>query len=103
MRHYLLENAESTTTVIRAKPLFFPVLFTLPEELREMNPASETRKIEGQFLMRFYCVPSPGDVITFGGYQWQVSHLNHSPQKKGSRHQDECPIVITEFIGTVEK
>jgi hypothetical protein len=103
MRHYLLENAIETTTVIRANPLFFPVRFVLPEAMREINPASETRKVEGQIILRFYCTPQPGDRIIHGGIVWRVDHLLHSPQRKGSPKQDQCPIVITEFVGAAEK
>lgn len=102
MRHYLLEKDEVTTHVIKAKPLFFPVKFQLPEHVKERFPASETRKFEGQLTMRFYCTPSTGDTINHAGLVWQVSHLAHSPQRKGSPKGDECPIVITEFVGEAE-
>jgi hypothetical protein len=101
MRHYLLEKAEVTTHVIKAKPLFFPVKFQLPDDVRERFPATETRKLEGQITMRFYCTPQIGDRIIHNGIVWQVAHLLHSPQRKGSPKGDECPIVMTEFVGEV--
>jgi hypothetical protein len=102
MRHYLLEKDQVTTHVIQAKPLFFPVKFQLPDDVKEHFPAAETRKIEGQLTMRFYCQPIAGDTIEHGGLTWQVSHLAHRPQRKGSPKSDECPIVITEFIGVIQ-
>lgn len=99
MRHYLLENAIESTTIIKADPLFFPTRFVLPDEVREMNPASETRKAEGQIILRFYCTPQPGDRIIHAGLLWQVDHLLHSPQRKGSPKQDQCPVVVTQLIG----
>ncbi|NJN49608.1 MAG: hypothetical protein HC805_07380 [Alkalinema sp. RL_2_19] len=99
MRNYLLENAQVETVLIRAKPLFFPVLFELPDHIKETVPASVTLGYQGSFVMRFYCNPLPGDVINYRGFRWQVSHLEHSPQRKGSPKQDECPIVHVEFLG----
>jgi hypothetical protein len=101
MRNYLLETAQTETVVIKAKPLFFPVKFELPEDMKEHLPASVTRPYEGYFVMRFYCQPMAGDTIEHGGLIWQVARLAHSPQRKGSPKGDECPIVITEFVGSL--
>lgn len=102
MRHYLLEKEETETVVIRSKPLFFPVKFELPEHVKESLPASVTRPYEGQFVMRFYCTPETGHTIEHGGLAWRVTHLAHKPQKKGSKAKDQCPIVMTEFVGEAE-
>lgn len=102
MRHYLLEKDEVTTHIIKAKPLFFPVRFQLPNDAKERFPATETRKIESQLTMRFYCTPQISDRIIHNGITWKVVHLIHTPQRKGSPKSDECPIVVTEFIGTEE-
>jgi hypothetical protein len=102
MRNYLLENAKIETVVIKAKPLFFPVRFDLPEHLKESIPASLTRGYQGSIVMRFYCNPCAGDTIEYQGLIWRVMYLAHSPQRKGSSKGDSCPLVMVEYISTVE-
>lgn len=102
MRHYLLEKVETETTVIRSKPLFFPVRFDLPEGMKEALPASVTRQFTGTIVMRFYCTPQAGDEILQGQLVWRVTHLRHEPKRRGSPKNDEVPTVFTEFVGEVE-
>jgi hypothetical protein len=101
-RHYLLENAEQTVHIIKAKPLFFPVRFEMPDDFMETHPISVTRHLTGTYTMRFYCTPQPGDHINYKGLLWLVLRLEHSPKLKGSPAIDECPIIATECIGVVE-
>jgi hypothetical protein len=102
MRHYLLESAQTETVFIKAKPLFFPVRFRLPEEMKEKISAATVRHYEGDLVFRFYCDPKAGDRITYKEMVWEVVRLDHTPQRRGSQKQDDCPIVITQFIGAAE-
>ena len=98
-RDLLLDSNPQERIVIAANTLFFPVILRLPESVKEKLPASQTRAIDRRHIMRFYNVPSKGDLIEFKGYVWGVVGFYHAPLVKGSPGQDKCPEIITEYIG----
>jgi hypothetical protein len=98
-RDLLLTKTERTTVVVRSQTHFIPVRFELPESLKETMPARQARAIEGQLICRFYCPPMHGDIIEHRGHLWRVTGYHHKPLKKGSRGQDEIPVIHTEHIG----
>jgi hypothetical protein len=101
-RIFAASDSEGRSLILKEDSRNFPVRFDLPEQMKEELPASVTRSYEGFFVMRFYCTPMANDTIEHGGLTWRVTHLAHSPQRKGSPKGDECPIVMTEFIGAAE-
>jgi hypothetical protein len=101
-RDLLLDLTPNERVIVSATTLFFPVILRLPDSLKETMPASQSRAIEKRHVMRFYNVPSKGDIIEFKGHAWGVIGLYHLPLVKGSPGQDKCPEVITEFIGAAE-
>jgi hypothetical protein len=101
-RHYLLEKREQEITTIYKKPEFFPVRFQLPDEVKDKVPAIETRKYEGQKIMRFYTPPVPGVTLIHDGFKWVVVDVEHTVQVKGSPKGDLVPIIVAECIGVVE-
>lgn len=78
----------------------FPVQFEFPDEARESVPIGDIRSIEGVRLLRFYCNPAKGDLISFRGHLFRVTHLLHECQPKGSPKRDQMPIVITQYLST---
>jgi hypothetical protein len=101
-RDLLLDSTPQERIVVKAETLFFPVILRLPDEVKEAMPASQSRAIDRRHVMRFYNVPSKGDIIEFKGHAWGVVGLYHLPLVKGSPGQDKCPEVITQYIGAAE-
>ena len=81
------------------RPWFFPVILRLPDTLKETMPAAQSRAIEKLHLMRFYNVLSKGDIIEFKAHLWSVLGFHHRPLVKGLPGQDQCPVIVTEYIG----
>ena len=98
-RNLLLDETPQERVIVSATTLFFPVILRLPDTLKETMPAAQSRAIEKRHVMRFYNVPSKGDIIEFKGHAWGVVGLYHLPLVKGSPGQDKCPEIITEYIG----
>jgi hypothetical protein len=98
-RDLLLTKTERTTVLVRSQTHFIPVRFELPEGLKETMPATKVMAIEGQLICRFYCPPMHGDIIEHRGHLWRVVGYHHKPLKKGSRGQDEIPVIHTEHLG----
>lgn len=98
-RDLLIDSTPQERIVIAANTLFFPVILRLPDEIKERLTAPQSRSIDRRHVMRFYNVPSKGDLIEFKGYVWGVVGFYHAPLVKGSPGQDKCPEIITEFIG----
>lgn len=85
--------------VIQCRPIPFPICFYLPEEVRETMPLSKVKAIEGQFILRFYSVPNPGDTVAWKGHKWKVERIAHRCQVKGSPKPDRLPVIHTEYLG----
>jgi hypothetical protein len=78
---------------------FIPVQFELPESLKETMPATKVMAIEGQLILRFYCPPMHEDIIEHRGHLWRVMGYYHKSLKKGSRGQDEIPVIHPKHLG----
>ena len=102
VRDLLLDATPKEQVIVSATTLFFPVIRRLSDTLKETMPAAQSRAIEKRYVMRFYNVPSKGDIIEFKGHAWGVVGIYHLPLIKGSPGQDKCPEIITEFIGKSE-
>lgn len=98
-RDLLLDETPQERVIVSATTLFFPVSFRLPDTLKETMPAAQFRAIEKLHLMRFYNVPSKGDIIEFKAHLWSVLGFHHRPLVKGSPGQDQCPVIVTEYLG----
>ena len=101
-RRLLLESNSDETVIILKDALFYPVIFRLPESVRESMPAAQSLYISKRHVMRFFNVPSKGDLINFGGQAWLVVGLVHTPRVKGSPAPDHVPEVLTEYFGVLE-
>jgi hypothetical protein len=98
-RDFLQTRTARSTVLVRSQTHFIPVRFELPENLKETMPARQVMAIEGQLICRFYCPPMHGDIIEHRGHLWRVMGYHHKPLKKGSRGQDEIPVIHTEHLG----
>ena len=85
--------------IVSATTLFFPVIRRLPDTLKKTMPAAQSRAIEKRYVMRFYNAPSKGDIIEFKAHVWSVLGFHHRPLVKGSPGQDQCPVIVTEYLG----
>lgn len=97
----MLNPVETETVVIHCKPIPIPVLFVLPDGVKEVMSLSEVKAIDGNRILRFYFIPNQGDMITFRGYLWEVLNRHHTCQIKGSNKPDQLPVVLTKYIGPV--
>jgi hypothetical protein len=88
--------------ILHLQPQFFSVAFQLPPEVRDKYPASRINKYRFPLLMRFFKVPSAGDLITHDKFTWRVTGFEHLIQRRGSPNQDYLPVVQTEFVGTAK-
>ena len=95
--------SEPTYETVKIKAVLIPlaVRFELPDETKERITIGRTRAIDGVRILRFYCVPSAGDIIEFKQSQWKVTGLYHEVRPSGSKLIDKMPIVLTEFVGMV--
>lgn len=98
-RDLLIDSNPQERIVIAANTLFFPVILRLPDTVKDTMTAPQSRAIDRRHVMRFYNVPSKGDLIEFKGYVWGVVGFYHAPLVKGSPGQDKCPEIITEYVG----
>ena len=91
---------EPTYETVKVKAVLIPlgVRFELPEDAKERTTISRVRAIDGVRVLRFYCIPSAGDIIEFKDSQWKVLGLYHEVRLRGSTLIDQMPIVLTEFI-----
>ena len=92
--------AETPYEVVKVKAVLTPLLVRLqiPIEVKEITPLGRVKAIDGVRLIRFYCLPSAGDIIEFKDSQWRVLGLYHEVRPSGSTLKDKLPIVMTEFI-----
>ena len=98
-RDLLLDATPQERVIVSTKTLFFPVILRLPDTLKETMPAAQFRAIEKLHSMHFYNVPSKGDIIEFKAHLWSVLGFHHRPLVKGLPGQDQCPVIVTEYIG----
>lgn len=92
-------TAQPEWETVRVKAILtpFPVRFEFPDTARDNIPIGELRSIEGIRLLRFYCNPARGDLISYRGHLFRVTHLLHECQPKGSPRKDQMPIVMTQY------
>ena len=89
-----------TYETVKVKAVLIPlgVRFELPEDAKERTTISRVRAIDGVRVLRFYCIPSAGDIIEFKDSQWRVLGLYHEVRPQKSKLKDQMPIILTEFI-----
>ncbi len=97
----MLNPVEYQTVKIMCTPIPFPVLFELPDEVKERLSRTEVKAIEGNRILRFYTAPIGGDTIEFKGHLWEVRARHHECQVKGSPKPDRLPTVLTRYLGTI--
>ena len=92
--------SEPTYETVKVKAVLIPlgVRFELPEAIKECTTISRVRAIDGVRVLRFYCIPSAGDIIEFKDSRWRVLGLYHEVRLRGSTLIDQMPIVLTEFV-----
>ena len=92
--------SEPACEIVRVKAVLIPlaVRFEIPTDVKEVTPLGRIRAIDGVRVLRFYCIPSAGDIIEFKDSQWRVLGLYHEVRPQKSRLKDQMPIVLTEFI-----
>ena len=102
LRTLLVDQTDREVFMLDKKTLFYPVVLSLPDEVKDTLPISLSRTIDRIHIMRFYCDPSKGDIIEYKGFAWVVLGLVHTPLVKGSTGQDRAPQIRTEFIAKIE-
>ena len=97
----MLSPVEYETVKIICTPIPFPVLFNLPDHVKEQMSRTEVKAIEGVRILRFYTAPINPDTIEFKGHVWMVKARHHETQIRGSSKADRLPTVLTEYLGLV--
>ena len=92
--------SEPTCELVKIKAVLIPIAvrFEMPEEVKETIPLGRIRAIDGVRILRFYCIPSAGDILEFKHSQWRVLGMFHKVRPQKSRLKDQMPIVMTDFI-----
>ena len=92
--------SQPTYETIKDKAVLIPlgVRFELPEATKECTTISRVRAIDGVRILRFYCIPSAGDILEFKDSRWRVLGLYHEVRPRGSKLVDQMPIVMTDFV-----
>ena len=92
--------SEPTYETVKVKAVLIPlgVRFELPEDAKERITISRVRAIDGVRILRFYCIPSAGDILEFKDSRWRVLGLYHEVRPRGSKLVDQMPIVMTDFV-----
>ena len=95
----MLSPVEYQTVKIMCTPIPVPVLFELPDHVKNVMARTEVKSIEGNRILRFYFVPNQGDTIEFKGHVWEVKARHHETQLKGSSKPDRLPTILTSYLG----
>ena len=92
--------SEPACEIVKIKAVLIPIAvrFEIPDEVKEVTPLGRIRAIDGVRILRFYCLPSAGDILEFKDSRWRVLGLYHEVRPRGSKLVDQMPIVMTELI-----
>ena len=94
----LAGHTKRVVTVARHQ-VFFQVRFRLPEDFKEHTPFSDTRQIEADLTMGFYCDPCPGDELVYAGFLWKVRSRRHWPTRRSTQDKKVIAALILDFVG----
>lgn len=95
----LAGHIRKTVTVARNQ-VFFQCQFRLPDDVKERVPFADTRQIEANLTMGFYCVPAPGDEIIYADLLWKVRSRRHWPTRRSTQDKKVVAALILDFAGT---
>lgn len=99
MPSFALAGHDTQIVSIARKQVFFQCRFRLPDEIKEAMPFEDSRQIEADITMGFYCDPAPGDVVNYLGLRWGVVAREHWPTRRNTQDKKVVASLILEFIG----
>ena len=102
MPKFGLGLTETKNVAIARNQVFFLVAFRLPESLKERVPFADTRQLESDLVMGFYCDPVPGDELIYQGLLWRVRSRQHWPTRRSTQDKKVIARLMLDFVGTAD-
>ena len=99
MPKFALGLTDKTIVSVARNQVFFQCRFRLPDDLKERVPFADTRQLESNMTMGFYCDPSPGDELVYAGFIWRIVNRRHWPSRRNTQDKKVVAALILEFIG----
>lgn len=100
MPEYILGTPRQSVIRVRRNSVFFLCRFQLPEQVKEQIAYAKRCQIEGDYVLAFYCDPTPGDRVSWGGHEWRLVSRHHAPVKRKSRQKKQVTTLIFEWAGS---
>lgn len=99
MTKFSLAGHTKAVVSVARNQVFFQCRFRLPDELKEQVPFADTRQVEADLTMGFYCDPSPGDELVYAGFLWRVRSRRHWPTRRSTQDKKVVAALILDFEG----
>lgn len=99
MPKFALAGHTVQTVTVARNQVFFQCRFRLPEGVKEQSPFFETRQLEADTTMGFYCDPCPCDELIYAGFLWQVRSRRHWPTRRNTQDKKMIAALILDFVG----
>jgi hypothetical protein len=103
MPSFALAGHTVKTVTVSRNQVFYQCWFRLPDDFKEQRPFIDTRQIEADLTMGFYCDPMPNDELIYQGLLWRVTSRRHWPTRRNSRDKKVVAALILEYLGEVEQ
>lgn len=99
MPSFALGLLETKNVTVARNQVFFQARFRLPEGIKERVPFADTRQLESDLIMGFYCDPCPGDELVYAGFLWKVRSRRHWPTRRSTQDKKVIAALILDFVG----
>ncbi len=99
MPSFSLGLLDKKTVTVSRNQVFFQARFRLPDDLKERVPFADTRQLESDLVMGFYCDPCPGDELIYAGFLWKVRSRRHWPTRRNTQDKKVVAALILDFAG----
>lgn len=79
------------------------VAFQLPDEIASKQPAIESLKVRGQYLIGFNFPPKKDEVFPYEGHLWRASHNPiQFPARYKSKGKKHTPYLMAEYLDSYQ-
>ncbi len=88
---------------IKQSRFWVSVAFQLPDEIAAKQPAIESLKVRGQYLIGFNFPPKKDEVFPYEGHLWKASHNPiQFPARYKSQGKKHTPYLMAEYLDSYQ-
>lgn len=88
---------------IKQSRFWVSVAFYLPDEIASKQPAIESVKVRGQYLIGFNFPPQKDEVFPYEGHLWRASYNPiQFPARYKSKSKKHTPYLMTEYLDSYD-